>query len=78
VLGVPVDDVLTMAGHRPADLDFPPGDPRRELHALIDRIEWNSESFDLVNDILQGLSIRQRRTHLLTQPDGGTVGRAQR
>lgn len=52
VLGLDVDDVLTIAGHRPSVVAIPPDDPRRELHALVDRIDWRSDRFEVVRNML--------------------------
>lgn len=43
-LGLDRDEVLARAGHRPEADPIPMGDPRRELHALIDKITWTDET----------------------------------
>lgn len=40
IFGIDRDDVLDRAGHRPAAEPVPDDDPRHQLHALIDHINW--------------------------------------
>lgn len=39
VFGLRVDDVLAIAGHRPHVEPLPPDDPRRELVAIVERLD---------------------------------------
>lgn len=49
-----VDFLLTLAGHRPIALDRGPDDPRRALHALLDRIDLNEERVWSLRSLLEG------------------------
>lgn len=53
VFGVSVDEVLERAGHKPPDVVLAPDDPRRELHALIDRAVWTPDRINLIRGQLE-------------------------
>lgn len=52
VLGLDVDLVLTLAGHRPATEALAPDDPRIELCAKVRRVKWTPERTETLNDVL--------------------------
>lgn len=54
VLGVDVDLVLTLAGHRPATEPIDPDDPVTELVSMIRRVQWNTDRLAGVRSILRG------------------------
>jgi hypothetical protein len=53
--GMDVDAVLTVAGHRPAIDELSANDPRRRLHALIDRIQWTPQTLWFIEKGLEAL-----------------------
>ena len=55
VFGLPVDDVLTLAGHRPATEPIRPDDPRAELIGLVKRVRLTPERVWLLRQQLQGM-----------------------
>lgn len=61
VLGVDIDVVLLMAGHRPNVEAIDPDDPRVMLHGMIDRINWSEERVDSIRVQLQTMINRDRK-----------------
>lgn len=55
VFGLPVDDVLTLAGHRPATEPIKPDDPRTEFIGLVKRVRWTPERVAMMRSILTGM-----------------------
>lgn len=62
VLGVDRDLVLAVAGHRPEVDPISDDDPRREMHALVDLIDWAPEPrvADITIGLLRDIRRRQR------------------
>lgn len=61
VFGLPVDDVLTLAGHRPATEPIKPDDPRTEFISLVKRIRWSPERVAMMRSILTGMAEYDRK-----------------
>jgi len=61
VFGLPVDDVLTIAGHRPATEPIKPDDPRTEFIGLVKRVKWTPERVAMMRSILTGMAEYDRR-----------------
>lgn len=61
VFGLPVDDVLTLAGHRPATEPIRPDDPRTEFIGLVKRVRWTPERVAMMRSILTGMAEYDRK-----------------
>lgn len=61
VFGLPVDDVLTIAGHRPAVEPLDPDDPRELLAARVRRMRPDPSDLQLLNTILDNWDARNRK-----------------
>lgn len=53
VLHLPVDEVLTRAGHRPPDYDVDPDSPPERFRAMMRRIKWDPQREQLVEAMLR-------------------------
>jgi transcriptional regulator with XRE-family HTH domain len=53
VLFVDVDEVLTVAGHRPRDFDADPDSPPERFHAMMKRIHWDPQREAMIDAILR-------------------------
>jgi transcriptional regulator with XRE-family HTH domain len=61
------DVVLDKAGHRQDVEEIPVDDPRRELHALIDRIQWDDWTLEIARGFLENLLL-PKSTSLSRRP----------
>lgn len=50
--GVDQDMLLTLAGHRPRDLDRDPEAPGEQIAALARRVEWKGDRYETVRAML--------------------------
>lgn len=55
ILRIDLDTVLAAAGHRPAIDPLPPGDFRREVAALADRVTWTPDRKAYIRSLLQSM-----------------------
>jgi hypothetical protein len=53
VLGVDLDLVLALAGHRPPDTELDPDDPAATVIALVKQVQWNDERLETITSILE-------------------------
>lgn len=67
-----VDLVLTIAGHRPAVEPLAPDDPRRELIALLTRIDLNEDREHAIRSLLEDFAKRPLNRTVTQSP--GTSG----
>ena len=61
VFYLPLDDVLTIAGHRPRDLDVDPDAPAEQIAAMARRVAWTEERYELVREMLTAMLERDRK-----------------
>jgi hypothetical protein len=54
VFGLGVDDVLTVAGHRPTEPGLDPNDPRNQIISLVRRVRMTPDRVRGLVSILEG------------------------
>lgn len=53
VLGVDLDLVLALAGHRPPDTELNPDDPASAIIALVKQVQWTDERAETITATLE-------------------------
>lgn len=53
VLGVDLDLVLALAGHRPPDTELDPDDPASRIIALVKQVQWTEERAETITATLE-------------------------